>query len=76
MVDGIRANPAPQLLVCGSDDPLHDGDVAAGLADGGSTEVLELPGVDHALSAGDGVVAADVLTAMTDAAGAFLGRLP
>ncbi|MDO9455737.1 hypothetical protein [Nocardioides sp.] len=72
VVAGIRANPSPQLLVCGAADPLHDASVAAALA----CDVLELPGLDHALSAaGDGVVAPDDLALVTDATTAFLGRL-
>lgn len=72
VVDGIRANTAPQLLVCGGDDSLHDPLVAAELG----VEVLELPGLDHALSAtGDGVVTPDTVALVGVATTAFLARL-
>jgi hypothetical protein len=48
VVEGIRANPAAQLLVGGTADSLWDSAVAHQLA-GERTEVLELPGADHSL---------------------------
>ncbi|WP_139982658.1 alpha/beta hydrolase [Nocardioides litoris] len=75
VVAGVRANPAPQLLVCGAADPLHDAEVAGDLA-GPSVTVLELPGVDHALSStGDWSVAPDILAAVASAADDFTRRL-
>lgn len=72
VVAGIRANRAPQLVIAGLADPLHVTAVAAGLAG----EVLELPGVDHALSStGDGVVGADILDRIAVAVEDFLRRL-
>ena len=72
VLDAIRANPAPQLLVCGGDDPLHDPAAVETL----SCDVLELPGADHALSpSGDGVVPAGLLTEIADATDVFLRRL-
>lgn len=73
---GVRANPAPQLLVCGAADPLHDADVAADLVGATGCDLLEVPGVDHALSStGDATVAPDVVRAIAAAATAFVGRL-
>ena len=48
LVDGIRANPARQLLVGGTADPLWDVDVAASLAADGC-DVLQIDGLDHGL---------------------------
>lgn len=45
IVDGIRANPAAQLVVGGTADSLWDSAVAATLPG----EVLELPGANHSL---------------------------
>lgn len=75
VVAAIAANPAPQLLVCGRADPLHDAAVATRLLDEGC-EVLELPGLDHALSStGDGVVTPDVRARVSASASAFVGGL-
>lgn len=46
LVDSIRANPAPQLLVGGSVDEFWDADVARGLADETRT-VVEIADADH-----------------------------
>lgn len=45
VVDGIRANPAPQVVVGGAADRLWDSVVAATLPG----ELLELPDADHSL---------------------------
>jgi hypothetical protein len=78
VVSGIRANPAPQLLVCGGADPLHDPAVAtdlAGLA-GGTCVVLELPGLDHSLSGtGDHEVVRATVARVEAATAAFLAGL-
>ncbi len=78
VLQGIRANSAPQLLVCGGADPLHDTaavDAVSAATDHACT-VLELDGVDHALSStDDGVVAPAVLDRVATAVAAFLRRL-
>ncbi|WP_137294272.1 alpha/beta hydrolase [Nocardioides dongxiaopingii] len=71
---GIRANPAPQLVVAGLADGLHDTEVAAGLGD--AVTVLEVEGADHGLSRGDGVPDDDVLADVERALDAFVGALP
>jgi alpha/beta superfamily hydrolase len=48
VVDGIAANPAPQLLLGGSADPIWVGEVARSLASDTCT-VVEIPDVDHAM---------------------------
>ena len=48
LVAGIRANPARQLLVGGTDDDLWDADVAASLATDGC-DVLQVDGADHSI---------------------------
>jgi predicted alpha/beta-hydrolase family hydrolase len=48
IVDGIAANPAPQLLVGGSADELWDSGTARGLESETCT-VVEIPGADHIL---------------------------
>ncbi|HET8665074.1 MAG TPA: hypothetical protein VFM08_12220 [Nocardioides sp.] len=48
IVDAIRANPAPQLLLGGSADAFWDRAVAADLA-GETRTVVEVPDVDHAM---------------------------
>ena len=48
VVDAIAANPAPQLLVGGTADPLWDSAGAHRLDDGGC-DVLEIPEADHVL---------------------------
>lgn len=69
---GIRANPAPQLLVCGGADPLHDPEVAAAT----TCEVLELAGLDHALSStGDHRMAPATVDRVAAATRAFLAVL-
>ena len=71
VADGIRDNRAAQLVVAGLSDHLHDVQVAAGLG----CDLVELDGVDHALSGtGDGVVAPVILGRITDATDAFLRR--
>lgn len=69
---GIRANPAQQLVVAGLADPFHDAAAAAALG----CDLLELAGVDHALSStGDTVIQPDILALVADATDAFLRRL-
>ena len=69
---GIRANPAPQLVVGGLADPFHDVTVAAGLG----CDVVEIAGADHALSGSGGVVpSAGVQRQIAAAVDGFLGRL-
>lgn len=71
-VAGIRANPAPQLVVGGTADPFFDVDVARSL----DCRVLELPDVDHALSAsGDGVVPPAILARVAAATREFLEEI-
>lgn len=74
VVEGIRANPARQLLVCGLVDPAHDRGVAASLvAEAASVELLELPLLDHALSAsGDGTMGRADIERVAAATRAFL----
>jgi predicted alpha/beta-hydrolase family hydrolase len=48
VVDSIRANPAPQLLIGGSDDQLWDAAVASDLASETRT-IVEIDDVDHAM---------------------------
>jgi hypothetical protein len=45
-------------------------------AEGGSLEVLELPGLDHSLQMdGDPLASLDVLRGVTERIGLFLGRI-
>lgn len=55
VVEGIRANRAPQLLVCGGDDEHHDPDVADVLAAAPSVTAHTVSGVGHWLDADDAV---------------------
>jgi hypothetical protein len=55
VVEGVRANPARQLLVGGTADRLWDVDVAASLAADGC-DVLQLDGLDHGLVDPQGAV--------------------
>ena len=48
LVEGIRANPARQLLVGGTADRLWDAEVAASMAAAGC-DVLQIDGIDHGL---------------------------
>jgi hypothetical protein len=67
LADAIRANPARQLLVGGTEDPLWDADVAASLAAGGC-DVLQLDGLDHGLvDPADAVRSAEALAEITRA---------
>ena len=56
VVDAIAANPAPQLLVGGTEDPAWDRGVAVRLADGGC-DVATIEGADHAMLRGTDVPA-------------------
>ena len=69
----IRANPARQLLVGGTDDDLWDADVAASLAADGC-DVLQLDGADHGLMTvdGDPVRSAEILVEITRAMARFV----
>jgi predicted alpha/beta-hydrolase family hydrolase len=67
LVDAIRTNPAPQLLIGGSDDQFWDAGVAAGLSSETCT-VVEIPGVDHAmLKPGDAIRGAEAHVEVTRA---------
>jgi hypothetical protein len=73
LVDGIRANPARQLLVGGTADPLWDPDVAAALA-GDGCDVLQVDGIDHGLiDLADPVRSVEALAEITRAIAAFVG---
>ena len=68
----IRANPTPQLAIGGLADLMWDAKVARTLG----CALLELPGLDHALSStGDGVVAPDILEQMAAAIDHFLEEI-
>ena len=67
VADAIRANPARQLLVGGTADPLWDADVATSLAASGC-DVLQLDGLDHGLvDRTDPVHSAEALVEITRA---------
>ena len=73
VVDPIRANPARQLLVGGTDDQLWDADVAASLAASGC-DVLQLDGLNHGLiDPADAVRSAEALVEITRAMANFVG---
>ena len=73
LVAGIRANPARQLLVGGTDDDLWDADVAASLATDGC-DVLQVDGADHSMTVdGDPVRSAEILVEVTRAMANFVG---
>ena len=73
LVEGIRANPARQLLVGGTADRLWDADVAASLAASGC-DVLQLDGIDHGLiDPTDPVRSAEALVEITRAMANFVG---
>jgi hypothetical protein len=70
--EAMRANPARQLLVGGTDDRLWDADVAASLAADGC-DVLQLDGIDHGLvNLGDAVRSAEALVEITRAMERFV----
>ena len=72
VVDAIRANPARQLLVGGTEDPLWNADVAADLASSGC-DVLQVEGLDHGLvDPADPVHSAEALVEATRAMVWFL----
>ena len=72
LVEGIRANPARQLLVGGTADRLWDADVAASLAASGC-DVLQLDGIDHGLiDPTDPVRSAEALVEITRAMANFV----
>jgi predicted alpha/beta-hydrolase family hydrolase len=48
LVEAYAANPAPQLLIGGTEDDLWDSNVAADLA-GETRTMVEIPDVDHAM---------------------------
>ena len=73
LVEGIRANPARQLLVGGTADRLWDADVAASLAADGC-DVLQIDGIDHGLiDPADPVRTAEALVEITRAMANFVG---
>lgn len=68
----IRSSPSPQLVVAGLADPFHDPAVAADLG----CDLVELDGLDHALTAPGAVVpSAATLTRVADAVDGFVRRL-
>jgi hypothetical protein len=73
IVEALGAARAPALLIGSPDDSTWgDGTVP----DNAAFEVLELPGLDHALQvSGDPPASLDVLRTVTDRVGAFLERL-
>lgn len=72
LVEGIRANPARQLLVGGTADRLWDAEVAASLAAAGC-DVLQIDGIDHGLiDPADPVRSADALAEVTRAMARFV----
>jgi hypothetical protein len=72
VVDGIRANPARQLLVGGTADRLWDTDIAASLAAGGC-DVLQLDGIGHGLNdPSDAVRSAEAMLEVTRAVVRFV----
>ena len=74
LVEGIRANPARQLLVGGTADRLWDADVAASLAADGC-DVLQIDGIDHGLiDPADPVRSAEALVEITRAMARFVER--
>ena len=74
LVEGIRANPARQLLVGGTADRLWDADVAASLAADGC-DVLQIDGIDHGLiDLADPVRSAEALVEITRAMARFVER--
>jgi predicted alpha/beta-hydrolase family hydrolase len=71
-VDGIRANPARQLLIGGTADDLWDPAAAASLASE-RVDVLQLDGLDHVLlDRADPVRSAEALVEVTRAMVRFL----
>ncbi len=75
LVAGVRANPAPQLLVGGTADDLWGRETAEGLVGEGCT-VSQISGADHALCVpGDAVASARVLVEVTELVDGFLSRL-
>jgi hypothetical protein len=67
LVEAIRANPARQLLVGGTEDRLWDADVAASLA-ADRCDVLQLDGLTHGLvDPADPVRSAEALVESTRA---------
>ena len=72
LVDAVRANPARQLLVGGTSDPMWDADVAASLAADGY-DVLQLDGIDHGLiDPADAFRSVDALAETTRAMARFV----
>ena len=71
-IEGIRANPARQLLVGGTADRLWDAEVAASLSADGC-DVLQIDGIDHGLiDPADPVRSADALAEITRAMARFV----
>ncbi len=75
VADGIRANPARQLVVGGTADEFWDAPVAAALVREGC-EVMEVPDADHGLCVpGDAVRSAAVHAKVTRRTDAFVSGL-
>ena len=65
MIDALGCVRTPTLLLGGSADPMWKGDA---IPDNPALQVVELPGVDHALQvAGDPGASLDALRQMTEA---------
>jgi predicted alpha/beta-hydrolase family hydrolase len=72
LVEGIRTNPAPQLVIGGSADQFWDSGVAEALASE-TCAVVEIPGVDHAMTVpGDIVRGVEAHVAVVQAVDAWL----
>ncbi|MBS41825.1 MAG: hypothetical protein CMH83_01365 [Nocardioides sp.] len=70
VVDALRTNPAPQLVVAGLADPFHDPAV-----DLGACELLALEGADHALVVPGAVRTAELHVEVARVVDDFLTRL-
>jgi hypothetical protein len=73
MIDALSCARNPTLLLGGTADPMWKGDA---IPDNPALQVVELPGVDHALQvAGDPGASLDTLRQMTEALTAWLQRV-
>lgn len=68
VVNGIKASPAPSLLVGGAADPVWDASLAFRLSD----QVLEIPEADHSLMVADLARSATAMGKLATAAEKFL----
>ena len=73
VVGALEAATAPALLVGSPADPTWG---EGAVPEGGSLEILELPGLDHSLQVdGDPLASLDVLRRVTERIGLFLERI-